>query len=176
MNYPCCGAGTPRGPRLYALAHQTTRPRDGARLADGTFQCRAAVRRSPTAAPASSGSKCPDARLSTWVLVDGVAPRTARMTERTGDGFGAADRECLLLRIRLRHAATNPDARSSQMRFVLRLSDPCFCFLFVRSNDRGSPAAAAHRRLKELRAPRGRRRVQPLVRRRVSRSRGICFE
>ena len=88
-------------------AHAQTRPRDGGRLAHGTLQCRAAVRRSPTAAPASAGSKCPDAQLSTGGLADGVATRTARMTERTGEG-SAADRECVVLRIRLRDAAKTP--------------------------------------------------------------------
>ena len=96
LNDPCCGARTPPRAATPCAAHRTTRPRDGARLAHGTLQGRAAMRRSPTAAPASSGSTCPDARLSTWVLADGVAPRLTRMTARTGDG-GAADRESLLL-------------------------------------------------------------------------------
>ena len=56
------------------------------------------------------------------------SPRTARMTERTSAG-GAADRECLVLPSRLRHAANNPNAHSSQMRSVLRLSDLCFRIL-----------------------------------------------
>ena len=76
-----------------------------------------------------------------WRSIEDVAPTDGTCrdlpapTERTDDS-GAADRECLFVRLKSGRVANDPDARSSQMRSLLDLCDPIF---FVRPTARFQP-------------------------------------
>ena len=112
---------------------------DGARPVRALRRCRAAVRWSPDRTRGIIGIKLPLRSVEHVAFTDGACRDLTAPTEKTSDS-GAADRECLLLRTGPRRAANSPDARSSQMQFVLRLYDPCSWFLCP-SNVRASPAA-----------------------------------
>ena len=173
MNYPSCGAGTPltaptrfgdpgpscgtspafnHPPRTNEGGHRRLNSPTPPTMPDLSTDCAAPAppcEGAPTAETASSGSKCPGARLRTWPSPTAHACDLPALTERTPD-CGAADRECVLVLIGLRHAANDPDDRSSPIRFVLRLSDPCFWFrpsvqpLFILSGAHGpEPSFAA---------------------------------
>ena len=87
---------------------------DGARPVRGLRRCRAAVRRSPDRRAGIIGIEMPPRSIENVALTDGACRDLPAPTERTADS-GAADRECLLARIKSGRAANHPEARSSQM-------------------------------------------------------------
>ena len=162
LNHPCCGAGTAtKRPepdsvtldsptrqaqcleppaacgRKRASAHQQPDPADGARPVRG---CAAAAPLCDGARTAQgiTGIELPRRSIEHVAPTDGTCRDLPAPTERTDDS-GAADRECLFVRLKSGRVANDPDARSGQMRSLLDLCDPIF---FVRPTARLTCGAA----------------------------------
>ena len=113
-------------------------PHDGPAKEPRRLESRvAAVRRSPDRRAGVSGITMPWRSIEDVAPTDGPSGNWPLPTEETNDG-GAAAREGHVARNEFRPAATDPDARRNQMRFLCLKLIRVSWFLFVRPTRRFS--------------------------------------